>query len=153
MNYLRNPLNASHGIKRDDANIAQTVTRRGGVYGDHLERVVVADALANSMLGRFERRESNEIVTILTGQLSQGCAIRHGHAARDPPLLNHLITRYFELAGHLRKTPEVRDRALQGFVRSGMFPCFHENHHIQERLAMQVPPALSQETLAHTIRA
>lgn len=35
MNYLCNPLNASHGIKRDDANIAQTVTRRGGVCGDH----------------------------------------------------------------------------------------------------------------------
>jgi hypothetical protein len=47
----------------------------------------------------------------------------------------------------------VRDGALQGFVRNGMFPCFHENHHIQERLAMQARPALSQEMLAHTIRA
>lgn len=37
MNYLRNPLNASRRIKRSDANIAQTVTRRGGVYGDHLK--------------------------------------------------------------------------------------------------------------------
>lgn len=36
MNHLCNPLNASHGIKRDDENIAQTVTRRGIVCGDHL---------------------------------------------------------------------------------------------------------------------
>lgn len=152
MNYLCNPLNASHGIKRDDDHIVQTISRRGIASGDHLMNLEPYRD-SNSMLGRFERRESNEIVSILTGQLSQGRAIRHGHTARDPPLLNHLITRYFELAGHLRKTPEVRDRALQGFVRSGMFPCFHENHHIQERLAMQVPPALPQETLAHTIRA
>lgn len=35
MNYLRNPLNASRCIKRSDANIAQTITLRGGVCGDH----------------------------------------------------------------------------------------------------------------------
>lgn len=35
MNYLRNPLNASRRIKRSDANIAQTITLRGGVCGDH----------------------------------------------------------------------------------------------------------------------
>lgn len=105
------------------------------------------------MAGCFERREPDEIVSVLAGQPRQRSAIRHGHAARDPPLLNHLVPRQFELAGHLRKTPKVRNRALQGFIRKGMFPCFHENHHIQERLAMQERPALSQETLAHTIRA
>jgi len=36
MNYLTDPQNASrHAVKKSDDHIAQTVTRRGGVYGDH----------------------------------------------------------------------------------------------------------------------
>lgn len=65
MNYLRNPLNASHGIKRDDANIAQTVTLRGEVCGDHQVRAVVADTLANSNCSSFlqlaRRRSSGRL--------------------------------------------------------------------------------------------
>lgn len=93
MTHFHSPLEASCTfIKRDDANIAQTSTRRGRVYGDHqVSRASYCDS--NSMLGHFEGRESDEIVAVLTGQLSQRSAVRHGHASRDPPLLNHLVSR------------------------------------------------------------
>ncbi|WP_185722947.1 MULTISPECIES: hypothetical protein [unclassified Burkholderia] len=60
MHLLHNPLIASHGIKRDDASIAQTDTRRGGVYGDHFSQDafcrVAAYALHASFLDPAIRR-------------------------------------------------------------------------------------------------
>ncbi|WP_244136424.1 helix-turn-helix domain-containing protein [Burkholderia sp. BCC0405] len=75
MNYLRNPLNASRRIKKDDANIAQTSTRRGHAYGDHrfaeelcFDRILAGPDICNHRLNGSDQSIGRSNLSDVSGQ-------------------------------------------------------------------------------------
>lgn len=151
--YQLSPLIAGqHQIKRSDSFVAQTVTRRGGVYGDHLEAascIIAAKFLAFGVFLRFTDRSPGRRLSIICCRLALG-----------PNFIKQRLKLHVNIVANVGAAPagldgrngrlvdagatldfQLRQSALREFLDD--VGCIHgKNHSIAFVLDLQVPMRL-----------